>query len=1176
MKDWAAGTVDVVEVTDYLCSDDNSLSVETYKYPPAWLKAIIDEPVVNCIDHYIRCYGTKNPVSTIEVTFNENGSVIVYNDGPGIEIKYHKVASMYVPQLIYGVLHQGEHAVKGGESITGGTNGIGAKLGNCFSKIFVVETVSDGQLYIQQWTDNMNNVKEPLIKSLDTIAQYDKRPHTKLTMMPDYTGLFKYPAFTPDLHALFSRIIHTRLMFASAFVNYANSIRGNKCPIRIIFNRKQIVCSGMSQIAKMICRGDVPMHTTVAIPALPDGPFKHAWELTAIIDDNIPDKLRTVSNVNGMMVRQGAHFDYISAVLRDYIREAIAKEIKDAGVKLPRRYFDSNIILLINCHVPSARWKGQAKDILDVPDGIRKSMQMTVDKRFLQALTSSVRDIIMSSLMQKTPKRTKNDFIEKYEPAVMTKRSNWQKHAPNCHLLCTEGNSAESQVRIGITDILGTDFYGTLIMKGVIINARRESTMVTAGGVEYVKKLPKLEKNMFVNALNTIVGLNSKHKYDPSSATFKQEIRQLKYHNIVVCVDQDEDGMNILGLFLNMFDRFWPNLLKAGFVKWWQTPIVRAYPSCGGDVIDFYNDSDYMEWLMATDHSKYKIKYYKGLGSHSRDEIISMMKRFNSRLCTITTTTFTRNWFEVFYGKLSLLRKQELSKPFVPLSVDTKRSRIDDRKTSCDDILRHEVNESQRYNISRKLDNAVDGMNTCGRKIFEGCIRHFGEKNQQMKVSQLGGHISADMGYHHGEDSLEKSITGKAFIGIGGKQLPQLIPLSNFGTRGMGGADASASRYISTKFNKRLNNLIYPAEDYPNLTFTFTEGFRTEPVCYYPIIPTTCTESTHIPAHGWKLKTWARDAHDVIRNVRFMILNSDHSRLLPMRPDTYGWKGRIGHIDGIESSFGTYYYDSKKNMIVITELPLRVWTKKYVESELKPKLEGDIVSDFDNKSNDLRICIEVYLKPGAFELLETMGTPYCDGIEEHFKLRQKMTKALNYLGPNKEVLEFKSYDDLLRYWFPLRRDFYLKRIQRNILLMQLNILRMENEIKYKTSGLSMHGLSKAQQNELLLTSGYVKFTTTCVKLTSTDELREAVLGAGANYEYLLKMSDGKKSSESILKLQNKLENLREELSQYTILSNKGSFPGAQIWMDELDKLEIEIKIGRPTRWLYDELTKYKL
>jgi DNA topoisomerase-2 len=1192
-KDWAAGTTDIVSFTDYIYSD-NKLNIESIRYPPAWLKAIIDEPLVNAIDHFIRCYGSNQPVTEITVNFNRDGIVTVSNNGKGIEIIHHPVANMYVPQLIYGILNQGEHTDKDSASITGGTNGIGAKLGNCFSNTFLLETVSyehdQGHkglcAYIQKWTNGMKNVEAPMIIPHDKIPASMKYPHTKLTMYPDYKGIFKYDAFDENVYATLNKLIHTRMVIASAFIHYANNIRGQKHKISLKYNGAEIGVKSMYDIAKMICPGG-QIFTTLAQPCAQSsashGLFKYPWEVTVIIDDTLPDHLRTLSNVNGMIVRGGAHIKYISGILQDDVRAMVAKEIKDASVKLPPQYFSNNIVILLNTQVPGAKWNAQAKDNLNIPEEIRKQLAYTIDKKFLGQLSGGLKDHILTTLLNRKKKtKSKSDFHKKHKPANLIRGANFHKYAPKCSLLCTEGDSAETQVRIGITERLSTDYYGTLGMRGVIMNARKKSKVITAGGVTHVKKLPVLEKNQFVNALADIVGLNDKYKYDPSTQSYKNEIKQLRYGRIIVCVDQDEDGMNILGLFINMFERLWPNLLAAGFVQWWQTPLIRAYPNGGGTIEEFYNESDYQRFLNGpnVDISKYEVHYYKGIGTHEREEILHMFDKFNSNVCTILSSTKSRDMLEIYYGNVPSKRKQVLRLPYKELSSAAKQARIDTCKVLCDEILAHEVDGSQRYNISRKLDHAIDGMNLVGRKIYAACYKIFNVKNKQMKVSQLAGFVSQKMEYHHGEDCLHKSITGKAFVTVGGKQLPPLVPLSQFGTRMYGGKDAASARYIFTKFNKRINNIIYPPEDFPNLQYTESEGKCTEPVCYYPIIPMAILESTEIPAHGWKLKTWARNVHDVINNVKFMINSEDHSRLFKMRPDTYGWRGRIGNISGVEASFGEYIYDSETNKLIITELPLRVWTRPYVNM-LEDKSESDdrIIDKVTDKSNDNVVRIEVDLKPGAMSILDELGTIFTDGVEEYFQLREKMNADLNYLGINKEVIEFKNYDDIMRYWFPYRQDQYRMRIERNLIILNLELEVMKSKYKYINSGINVSRMSKKAQDEVLSEANYVRYNTGALRANKhipTHILRDTILTHNASYEYLLVVSDSKKSTEAIEKLATKISDKENEIKKYIELSSRGRFPGAEIWLQELDMLEVEIKIGRPTKWLYeDKKKKYK-
>ena len=46
----------------------------------------------------------------------------------------------------------------------------------------------------------------------------------------------------------------------------------------------------------------------------------------------------------------------------------------------------------------------------------------------------------------------------------------------------------------------------------------------------------------------------------------------------IVIADQDPDGSHIKGLVMNMFEYFWPELLKInGFFNTYNTPIVKTW-----------------------------------------------------------------------------------------------------------------------------------------------------------------------------------------------------------------------------------------------------------------------------------------------------------------------------------------------------------------------------------------------------------------------------------------------------------------------------------------------------------------------------------------------------------------------------------------------------------------------
>ena len=80
------------------------------------------------------------------------------------------------------------------------------------------------------------------------------------------------------------------------------------------------------------------------------------------------------------------------------------------------------------------------------------------------------------------------------------------------------------------------------------------------------------------------------------------------------------DGHHIKGLILNLFDRFWPSLFKYfGFLKCFVTPLIKVTKKSGGnegEINSFFSLGDYKKFVEnISDLSKYKVKYYKGLGT---------------------------------------------------------------------------------------------------------------------------------------------------------------------------------------------------------------------------------------------------------------------------------------------------------------------------------------------------------------------------------------------------------------------------------------------------------------------------------------------------------------------------------------------------------------------------------
>ena len=1172
MKDWAAGSRGQIQERELVIlkeGDQYRGEFRDVTYSPAWWK-IIDEPIVNALDHLIRQLGSNNEVSEIRVSFGQDGRVEVFNNGEGIEIEIHKVASenlgqpTYVPTFIFGKLFQGSNTRRPADSIIGGTNGLGAKLSNCFSTEFIVETARGNKKFTQRWYDRMEHCDDPLI------TNYRGRSYTKLSFAPDYVGLFGYKAFTREIHAELEPLIRARVFFAAV---YAASSASKK--FKMYFNDELIPVKSMRDIARIVFGEDAAVaHTTIAPPK------RYPWEVVAVYSDQ-PGHL---SNVNGVMVRAGKHFKHILQEITAGVAAEIARELKDKNRKITQAQVSGHLFLLLNTKIPGAGWTGQRKDELDID--IKRLADYKLPHSFITQVTGMLKDTIMGRLYDaatKTKKKKKHNY-DKYTAAAKAGTKESQK----CILVPVEGDSAMTQVSVGVAENFGFEYIGVFSLGGVIMNVRKQCKVVDTPKGKMFQLSEKLKNNVRLNALFDIVGLNPAYRYDPKSPTYDREIRELNYGCIAVCVDQDLDGMgNILGLLLSMFEYMWPNLLERGFVKWFRTPIIRAYPRGGGNVLSFYNMDEYNRWAATKDVSRYNIQYYKGLGTHSRDETISMFKDFYKNLFTYTLDAKSHELFEVYFGEEPDLRKRELSRPIDerdPL-IESEQQRT--KKISCSYHLTRETSAYQRDNLERKLDHVIDGQNQAGRKILDGLMKALGD-GRRMKVAQLAGFISEHENYHHGEGSLADSITGKGFVTTGGKQLPFIVPLSQFGSRKGGGDDAASPRYIWAKLNRRITDLLFPEADYWLLPFNVDEGKRGEPKYFVPILPLAVLESAELPAHGWKLKVWARDVFAVIANVRKLI-NYGEDIPLPNTPPAkytgapYEWKGTFKYARGELYSVGSYKVDEGASMLYITELPLRVWTNNYVKWLLEKKESAEhIIADIMDASNDIRVDIRVKLKPGALGILEDLGNPFFDGVEEFFQLRSRMDSHINLMGMNGEVIEFKNYEDVIRYWFPVRKEYYAKRLERQKVVLELKIKMMNNIIRYVTesNNLKLSGCSAAVQQKLLETNKFDKIYAAKLekpKFTKTSELENIILkGPKANYDYLLNLSDSRKTNESLEVYRKKLAAFENELEEVSAAQSDPRFPGANIFERELGQLEDEIRRGMETFWLYEEAGKYSL
>ena len=157
---------------------ENKMEKTVINYSPGFIK-IFDEILTNATDASFR----DPTVTQIKVDFDQKTGIIsVWNNGNGIPVVEHQEHKVYIPELIFGHLLSGSNYDDTEQRTGAGTNGLGSKLTNIFSKTFIVETVDsvNKKKFIQEHSENMTK------KTTAKITSSSIKSYTKITFIPDY------------------------------------------------------------------------------------------------------------------------------------------------------------------------------------------------------------------------------------------------------------------------------------------------------------------------------------------------------------------------------------------------------------------------------------------------------------------------------------------------------------------------------------------------------------------------------------------------------------------------------------------------------------------------------------------------------------------------------------------------------------------------------------------------------------------------------------------------------------------------------------------------------------------------------------------------------------------------------------------------------------------------------
>ena len=1081
--------------------EDNSIVNKEIEYSSGLYK-IFDEIISNAYDEAIRDPKVKNIYVDVSPSTlgssggkrrkkmkggNSESMITIKNDGAAIDVVIHKEYKVYTPELIFGQLLTSSTFAEE-KRITAGTHGLGAKLTNIFSKKFIIE-IGDSRNkkhYVQIFENNMQKKGKPKIK------KYSGEPYVQISFIPDYTK-FGFTGMTQDLEKLFKR--------------RAYDISGLLKGVNVHWNSKKINIKNFIDYTKLFFDNEVEyIH-------------QKCGESEFIICNSMNDKLKVVSFVNGVHTKNGGkHVDHI---MKQFVSKMTATiKIKYKNAKIRDSFIKDRISLFVNAVIENPSFSSQSKDALSskVQDNFCIIKPITI-KNVVDKL-QIVEEIILfirakeNSQLEKTDSKRKKSTIKDI-PKLYDANFAGTKKSFMCTLILTEGDSAKTMAVSGLSAIKkGNDTFGVFPLKGKLLNVREASNKQIIGNNEF-------------NNIKKILGLNMGKTYN------KDNIKELRYGSILLMMDADVDGSHIKGLFFNMIHHFWPSLLKIDkFIKILITPVVKV-TNKKKETTSFFSLTDYEKWKSKTkDSGKYKIKYYKGLGTNTGKEAEEYFRNLN-------THTLTFKWENNKSDKALTLAfaKKEADNRKKWLANYDRNDILDISKTTgstttttttttltMNDFIHKELIHFSNDDNIRSIPHVLDGLKPSQRKVLFTLLQM--NNNNEMKVSQLAGSVSLKTSYHHGENSLINTIISMAQDFVGSNNTNLLSPNGQFGSRLMGGKDAASARYIFTQLNK-IAKIIFNKNDDFQLNYLNDDGFKIEPEFYLPIIPMLLINGSEGIGTGYSTFIPKYKLEDVKKSIINKLKNNKFTQLTPSYEN---FDGKIEKIDKTSYySIGKYELNIPKKTITITELPINSWTEDYKVFIERMQENGKIIKKIVPNNTDKKVNFEIKLYDYGMDMVQKMSY---EQILDQFKLRRKILLTnMHCFNSKGKIHKYMSTMDILGEFFNIRlkayshrKKYLIRSYKKQLLIENSKYLFIKAVIDQK---LKLH---KLEDGEIVK------------KLDKMDIYRKH------GYDYLLSIPMKQMTKKNLHQLKEKIRKMWDEFLQVKKTSEK------QMWLNDLDML----------------------
>jgi DNA topoisomerase-2 len=947
--------------------DEDAFKSTTIPVNPGFYK-LIDELLVNAHDHVIRLRQKKsdNPVKKIEVVCDAMHFAIE-NDGESIDVAEHPEHKVWIPQMIFSELLTSTNYNKDEKKLVGGKNGYGVKLVNIFAKQLTVDIVDSARSlrYKQTYENNMTKIGKPSVKAAKG------KSSVGIDWQPDFAR-FGWTELPVSMIQLIERRVYDLAMTLGK-------------DVKVSWNGALVKVRTLTDYAKAFGCDTVVVESP-----------NERWQIA--LSDSPTDKMFQMSFVNGIWTSKGGtHVDAVTSQVVNHIVEHLETKKK---IKVKPGLVRDNLAVFVLSMIENPSFTSQTKETLTTKQSAFGSSPKLSDETLKKVVTklNLVSTIVEAQAAKDSKDNSKTDGkkqsritgIPKLDDAVFAGTAK----SSACTLILTEGDSAKAMALSGLSQEQ-RKLFGVYPLKGKVLNVKDTSD----SKVEQTKEIAELKK---------IIGLSSGKKYT--------DVKDLRYGSVMIMTDQDLDGSHIRGLLINLFHELWHELIAIpGFLTYMATPIVKA--NKGKENRTFYSQYEYEQWREGEGSKGWKVKYYKGLGTSTRDEAKDYFAKVNAVRFEYTPESDPS--IDLAFNKARADDRKDWLKGYDRTTLIPAGTRL-----PYSDFIHKDLIHFSYYNLERSIPSVMDGLKTSQRKILFAAFKR--NLTQEIRVAQFAGYVSEHTGYHHGEASLNETIVGMAQDFMGSNNIPWLVPQGQFGTRIQGGKDAASPRYIHTYLQPRVRKLV-PSEDFPVLKYRDDDGLPVEPEWYAPVLPMLLVNGARGIGTGYSTYIPPCDPKVIKHMLTRKIVAGTPLTSTKLVPYFEGFKGTYTE-DGVVGVF-----KKEGDDYVVTELPPGTWTADYREW-LEKELAESRIKDFTDTSTDQQINIRI------------------KGIEEKVLLKSLTEKvrttnmhAFNHKGV---ITKYDTLNDILLEFWSVRLNLYETRRQHQIKVLEDQMPYHKNVVRF--------------------------------------------------------------------------------------------------------------------------------